>query len=118
MATWSTVCEVMSGLPGAVLDDDVAHPAWRVNDRVLARRNPRVDAPEPGEVIAVRVDPAERSALLAEDPASFFLTDHWAKSRNPSILVRLASVDDSLLRELLVEAWRRRATKRQRAALE
>ena len=119
VASWERVCSTMGALPGAELDDtDADNPAWRVNGRVLVRTNPRLDGPEPGEVIAVRVDLAERAALLADDPASFFLTDHWSRSRNPSVLVRLEAVDESQLRELLVEAWRRRATKRQLAAFD
>ena len=117
MASWDTVCEIASSLPGAQLDGPHAEaPAWRVNGKVMVRRNPRLDDTAEGEdeVIAIRADEDERAALLAEDPATFFLTDHWAHSRNASVLVRLATVSREQLAELIIEAWRQRATKRQR----
>jgi len=82
----------------------------------MVRRNPRLDDTAEGEddVIAIRTDEDEQAALLAEDPATFFLTDHWARSRNISVLVRLATVSREQLAELIIEAWRQRATKRQR----
>ena len=117
MASWDTVCEIASSLPGAQLDGPRAEaPAWRVNGKVIVRRNPRLDDTAEGEdeVIAIRTDEDERAALLEEDPATFFLTDHWARSRNTSVLVQLATVSREQLAELITEAWRRRATKHQR----
>ena len=119
VATWATVCETAGSLPGAQLETgNDTNPAWRVNNRVIVRRNPVLDREEEGEVIAVRCQLAERAALLAESPAAFFLTEHWAKSRNPSILVRLTLVDEQQLGELITDAWRARATKKQQAALD
>ena len=114
MATWKTVSDITGRLPGAELDAGTAgNAAWRVNGKVIARRNPRLDGPVEDEVIAVRTTIAERAALLEEDPQTFFLTDHWAKSRNTSVLVRLTTVDDEQLRELLTDAWRARAKRSQ-----
>lgn len=116
--TWATVCEIMATFPGAKLDEAaVSNPAWRVNGRVVVRRNPRLDGDEDGEVIAIRTDPAERAALMSEDPNTFFLTDHWAKARSVSVLVRLGTVDQVQLTELLTEAWAARATRQQRSEL-
>jgi len=59
MASWDTVCEIASSLPGAQLDGPHADaPAWRVNGKVIVRRNPRLDdtAEAEGEVIAIRPD--------------------------------------------------------------
>jgi hypothetical protein len=118
LANWDTVCEIASSLPGAQLDGPHAEaPAWRVNGKVIVRRNPRLDDTAEGEdeVIAIRTDEDERAALLVDDPATFFLTDHWARSRNTSVLVQLATVSREQLAELITEAWRRRATKRQQS---
>ena len=112
MATWKTVSDIARDLPGAELDT-AGNAAWRVNGKVIVRRNPRLDGPAVGEVIAIRTSLDERCALLEEDPSTFFVTDHWAKSRNISVLVRLAAVDDEQLRELITEAWRVRAKKSQ-----
>ena len=114
MATWKTVSDIARQLPGAALDVGGAeNAAWRVNGKVIARRNPRLDGPVTDEIIAVRTTVAERAALLEEDPQAFFLTEHWAKSRNTSILVRLTTVGDEQLRELIMDAWRARANKSQ-----
>ena len=118
MATWTTVSEIAGDLPGVVLDTGSAdNPAFRVNGKVIIRRNPRLEGPAEDEVIAVRTSLEERAALLAEDPGTFFVTEHWARSRNTSILVRLAKVGEEQLRELITDAWRARAKKSQVAEL-
>ena len=48
--------------------------------------------------------------MLAEDPATFFVTPHY--EGYPGVLVRLATVRPDQLRELVVEAWRLVAPKR------
>jgi hypothetical protein len=117
VATWETVCEIISVLPGAALDSpDRDNPAWRVNGTVAVRRNPRLDDtvdPRGSEIIAIRTDVDERAALIEQDPDTFFLTEHWANSRHISVLVRLSTIETEQLRELILDAWRARATKRQ-----
>ena len=112
------VCEVLGALPGTQLDPEGAHPpAWRVERELIVRREPRLRVPDEeairaahGELVAIRVDRDEREALMLMDPETFFLTPHWQSS--PSVLVWLARVEEGMLRELLVDAWRSRATKR------
>ncbi len=116
MPDWETVCRLAAELPGAMLDSDDAHnPAWRVNGKVLIRRNPRLDEVTDDEVVAIRTTLPEREALMAEDRQTYFLTPHWSKPQNPSILVRLATADEAQLRELITEAWRARANRTQLA---
>jgi hypothetical protein len=119
MATWDTVREILQALPGTALDPPSEHaPAWRVNGKVLTRYNPRLRVPEEwalrsqrGEVVSIIVyDPAEREALLRQEPSVFFITPHWEGS--PSVLAWLADVPGEQLRELLTDAWRARAPKR------
>ena len=119
MPTWETVCEIARVLPGAEFDTaDPDHAAWRVNGKVVVRRNPRLDRSAVAEVVAVRTTLEERDALLDEDPQTFFLTEHWARSRNTSVLVGLATVGEEQLRELITDAWRARAKKSQTAGFE
>jgi hypothetical protein len=118
MATWETVCEIVSALPGTELDPPPAtNPAWRVKGNVLARRNPRLRVPdeEPvrrarGELVAIRVDRDEREFLVRQDPETFFITPHWETS--PFVLVWLATARTEQLRELVIDAWRAQAPKR------
>lgn len=63
MATWEKVCELVEALPGTELDTGRDNPAWRVNGKVLIRRNPRMRVPDEqairlrrGELIAIRAE--------------------------------------------------------------
>lgn len=83
-------------------------PGFRVHDVLFARL---VD--EPGVLLVWCAGVEEREALLGHDPGKFFTTPHYAG--HPSVLVRLAAIDRTELRELLVESWEVRAPARVRA---
>jgi hypothetical protein len=109
VATWETVWKVLETLPGT--DQGLLHdiPAVRVRGKLVAYLpdNPRSrppDAADDEEFLVVRCDLGERAALLAEDPATFFVTPHY--ETYPGVIVRLATVRPDQLRELLTEAWR------------
>jgi len=73
-------------------------------------------APE-GTVLGVRVaDLGVKSALLAADPEVVFTTPHF--DGYPAVLVRLDDIGPDELEELVVDAWRTRASKRQLQQLE
>jgi hypothetical protein len=62
-------------------------------------------------VIAVRVaDETEKQGLLAFNPNVFFTEPHY--DGFPAVLVRLATIDIDLLREVITDGWRCRAPKR------
>jgi hypothetical protein len=87
----------------------------RVRGKVIAYpaggdRGSPPDALPGEEFVFVKAPPAEREALLREDPSTFFVTPHYANA--PGVIVRLSTVDPDALRELLVEAWRTVASKR------
>jgi hypothetical protein len=115
VATWETVWKVLEALPGTeqgLLHDN---PAVRVRGKLVAYlpNNPRsrpTHAPDHEEFLVVKCDLAERAALLAEDPETFFVTPHY--QTYPGVIVRLATVRPDQLRELLTEAWRLVAPKR------
>ena len=54
--------------------------------------------------LAVRMDFAQRDALVAEDPAIYYLKDHYVGY--PVVLVRLARVHADAMRDLLAGAYR------------
>jgi hypothetical protein len=80
--------------------------AWSYLERVEEKRPriPRLD------VLAVRCAAADKEGLLASDPEKFFTTDHYRGF--PAVLVRLAKVDATELRELLTDAWRCQAPRK------
>jgi hypothetical protein len=97
-------------------------PALRVNKKFFARlRGEMADDVDEltgrpyDEVLVVLVaDLGEKEALLADDPDAFFTVAHY--DGHPSVLVRLARIDPTVLRELLLDAWLRAAPKRARKA--
>ena len=60
-------------------------------------------AAEPN-TLAVRMDFAQRDALLEEDPAVYYLKDHYVDY--PCVLVRLSRVHPDALRDLVHTAYR------------
>ena len=55
-------------------------------------------AAEPGTLV-VRVDFAQRDELLAADPDTYYLKEHYVNY--PCVLIRLARIHDDALRDLL-----------------
>ena len=85
-------------------------PAWYVRKKFFARMR------EDGETLVVRVDADELELRLRADPKAFYLTDHyrgWGM-----LLIRLPAVSEPVLRELLVDSWRRSAPKKLLAAFD
>jgi hypothetical protein len=69
-----------------------------------------------GDEAMVRVAPRQRLySLLKEHPRAFFSHGGWTE-RNGALGVKLAHVDEALLRELVIDSWRGVAPKRALAA--
>lgn len=69
------------------------------------------------EVIAIRVSgELEKESLIAMDPDSFFTEPHY--DGFPAVLVRMPSVAEDVLEDLLTAAWRIQAPNSLMAALD
>lgn len=88
------------GLPEATEEDHHGMPSFRVRGRIFAT------VPDQGH-LRVMVDETEVHAACAESPASCERL-LWG-TRLAGVVVELRSVPTPLLRELLTEAWRRKA---------
>jgi hypothetical protein len=97
-------------LPASDEGTSYGTPAWRVRGKLFARLH------QNGEDVVVRVDFDERDFLVRASPKVFHVTDHYAN--HDMMLVRLAAVAESDLRERLEAAWRRCAPKRLLAELD
>jgi hypothetical protein len=75
-------------------------PALKLGKRLVACLAIHRSA-EPGSLV-VRTDFEQRAALLAEDPETYYVTDHYLN--HPTVLVRLARVKPDQLRDLLAAA--------------
>jgi hypothetical protein len=109
--TFEQVRAMALGFPGVV-----EHPshggltAFRTKKRGIVYARPEPD------VIVLWMPVEARDALCAEQPKVFFFTDHYRDW--PAVLVRLKAVRRSLLVELIEDAWRAAATKKQVAEWE
>jgi hypothetical protein len=116
MATWEDIRAIVATLPET---HEPSEHAWKVRTKSLAWERPLrkadlaalgASAPE-GEILGVRVaDVGVQEALVADDPAVYFITPHFAGY--PAVLVRLAEIDVAELGELLRDAWLAQAPKR------
>lgn len=101
---WDTVRELARELPGTEEGMSYGTPAFRVARKFLLRLK------EDGDSIAIKTDYDTRDLLMAADPHTFYITDHYRGY--PALLVRLSSVHRDDLRKLMQESWRRLASKR------
>ena len=116
MATWEDVGAVAAALPETV---ERSPREWRARDKPLAWERPLrqadldalgADAPT-GDILGVRVaDVGVAEALVADDPAVYFSTPHFAGY--PAVLVRLGVIEPHELHGLLRDAWLSRVPKR------
>jgi hypothetical protein len=60
---------------------------------------------EPNSMV-VRMDAAQRDLLIEEDPATYYLTDHYIDDRYSCVLVRLSRVSPESLQDLIRGAHR------------
>ena len=77
-------------------------PALKVDGEMLACIASHSSA-EPGTLV-VRIPIADRDALIAEAPDTYYLTDHYVGYA--SVLVRLSRIREDALRDLLAIAWK------------
>ncbi|HSS50337.1 MAG TPA: MmcQ/YjbR family DNA-binding protein [Thermoanaerobaculia bacterium] len=108
--TFDDVRQIALALPGVEEGISYGTPSFKVKGKFLSRLK------EDGETLVVKIDFDERDILMAANPETFYITDHYLGY--PAVLVRLATVDPDDLRELFEGGWRLVAPKRLVAARE
>jgi hypothetical protein len=106
--TFDYVRRIALALPEVEEGTSYGTPAFKVKGKFLSRLK------EDGETLVVKIDFDERDILMAANPETFYITDHYRGY--PAVLVRLATVDPDDLRELFEGGWRLVAPKRLVAA--
>jgi hypothetical protein len=109
--TFETVRRMALSLENVEEGTSYGTPAFKVRGTLFARLH------QDGDALVVRVDFEQRAELMAADPATYFITDHYLNYT--WVLVRLTRVHPDALRDLLRGAWRSAAadkTKRSRAS--
>lgn len=89
-------------VPGAEEDFNMGSVVFKVNGKVLARLLG-------ADAMLTGVGFDEREMLLAAEPQTFHITDHYKDY--PGMLARLASLDPAAAQRFLMTRWRQIARK-------
>ena len=105
-----TLRAMANRLPGTTEGPSYGTPGFRVAKRLYARLHGKEDA-----IVVLLNSVAEQEALIAQDPMTYFITDHY--QGYAAVLVR-PTIDEDEFFALLELAWRRVARKRDLAEYE
>jgi len=108
--TFDTVRKLALELPGVEEGTTYGAPAFKIGGKLLACI-PTHKSAEPGSLV-VRIDAADRAELIAEEPDTYYIRDHY--KGYPCVLVRLSRIKPEALRDLLRGALRFVTSKRDR----
>ncbi len=106
VATLGTVRKIALSLEGVEEGSSYGTTAFRVKGKLFLRMH------QDDESLIVRMGFDQREDLIAMDPDTYYITDHYKNYE--WILVRLARVKVDTLRELIRIAWQSRVPKKRR----
>ena len=102
MTTEDDVRRIALALPFTTEKPSYGTPGFRAKDKLFARLK------EEPDVLAIWVaHEQEKLAMVEAEPAKFFTTPHY--DGYPMVLVRLSTVEEVELTELITESFRLRA---------
>lgn len=104
--TYEAIRELALTLPNTEESTSYGTPAIKVKGKLLLRLH------DDGDKIVLKMPFDRREELMAEDPATYFITDHYLNY--PWVLVSLARVPAEALRDLLLIAHRAASPARKR----
>jgi hypothetical protein len=105
--TFKDVRKIALSLENVEESTSYGTPAFKVEGKLLARLH------EDGESLVVGTTFEEREEMMAAEPETYYITDHYLKY--PWVLVRLSRVHSDSLRDLLSRALRLASLKARRA---
>jgi hypothetical protein len=101
-ASFKTVESIGRTLPDVEVTTAYGQPALKVRGKMFVCIAANKSA-EPNSLV-VMMDFSDRDALLAEDPGTYYVKEHYIPYK--CVLVRLARVTDDALRDLIAGAHR------------
>ena len=84
-------------------------PGFKVGGALFARLH------QDGDALVVRMDFEQRADLMAADPETYYITDHYLNYE--WILVRLSRIHPDAMRDLLRGAWRSAAAEKRKRSV-
>jgi hypothetical protein len=96
VVTFDGVRKVALALDNVTESTSYGTPAFKLGKKLIARLK------EDLETLVVGATFEEREELMANDPETYFITDHYLKY--PWVLVRMSRVDGATMRALLLGA--------------
>jgi hypothetical protein len=96
--TFDAVRKIAMAMDGVEEATSYGTPAFKVGGTMIARLRDDIGA------LVVRMSIEDRAELIAADPQTYFITDHYLEY--PYILVNLARANPDAMRDLLLGAWK------------
>ena len=96
--TYDDVRKIALKFPGVEEGTSYGTPALKVKKTLFVRLK------EDRDSLVMKMSFDQREALMAEDPETYYITDHYLKYEY--VLVRLSKVSEDALRDLLNGAYR------------
>jgi hypothetical protein len=96
--TFEAIRKMAMALEGVEEASSYGTPAFKANGAMIARLRDELGA------LVVRMKIEDREALIAEDPETYFIIDHYLEY--PYILVKLERVHPDAMHDLLRGAWK------------
>jgi hypothetical protein len=106
--TFNTVRRIALALDNVEESTSYGTPAFKVHGVLFLRLHQDLES------LVVRMDFEQRAELMAADPGTYYITDHYLNYE--WVLVRLARVRPDALRDLIRGAWRSAAASKKRPA--
>jgi len=112
MVSLDDVARIALALPGVEEGSTYGSRSWKLRGRLVVWERPLRrrdldelgDAAPAGTVLGAAVEGEdEKRALVQSEPEAFFTTHHF--DGHPTVLVRLESIDEPRLAELVETAW-------------
>jgi hypothetical protein len=95
---YDAVRRIALTLPNVKESTSYGTPALKVRGKLFVRLK------EDNRTIVLRMEFDQREAMMAEDPETYFITDHYREY--PWVLAKLARLKSEALRDLLQAAYR------------
>lgn len=96
MVSFEDVRKIALGIEGVEEGTSYGTPALKVRGKLVVRLR------EDGDSLVVGTTFEERDAMMADDPATYYITDHYLNY--PWVLVRMSRVNREALRDLIQRA--------------